>query len=280
MTKEDIRRRVSKFYSDSVKGTSGCCGGATLPKGTAAKMAGYQGEDLDGVPLDAVESSFGCGNPLALQGIEEGQTVLDLGSGAGLDLIIAAKRVGPSGKVIGVDMTDEMLLRAQRNIYQAGVENAEVRKGIIEALPVGDGEVDWVVSNCVINLSPEKETVFAEIARVLRPGGRISVSDIVASQLPDWVLENADLYSSCIAGAISQQAYCEGLRQAGLVDVEVADRLIYDADQLGALVGAPANGASSCCGGTPIPVPPGGLAELEGSVFSIRVTARKPKEME
>lgn len=235
-----VREMVSRQYEKAVTqpgggccGTSTCCGGSS--KGVLAKTAGYQEEDLAGLPADAVANSFGCGNPLAFSEVRPGEVVLDLGCGAGIDLLIAAQKVGPSGRVIGVDMTDAMIERARANIAAAGLSNIEVRKGLIEQLPVEDGSVDWVISNCVINLSPEKERVFAEIARVLRPGGRLRVSDVVAAHLPDEIRRNADLHASCIAGAISEDAYVAGLRAAGLTDVEVRQRVIYESSQLAAL---------------------------------------------
>ncbi len=243
---DQIRKTVSDFYTRAVKtgsgccgpGSSGCCGsGATdvLPKGFAAQFAGY-GEDTTGLPADAVHNSFGCGNPLAFCDVKPGEVVLDLGSGAGIDLLVAARKVGPTGHVIGVDMTDEMIERARANAAAAGFTNIEVRQGIIEALPIEAESVDWVISNCVINLSPEKNRVFREIARVLKPGGRIRVSDIVVQDIPDWVRQSMSLYASCVSGAVSEQEYADGLRQAGLVDVEVTERFPYDQDQIRAMI--------------------------------------------
>ena len=269
------RKHVSQAYAAAVESES-CCG-SPAPKGVAAKLAGYDEALLRELPADAVVNSFGCGNPVAFAAISEGDTVLDLGSGAGIDLLLAAKKVGRSGSVIGIDMTDEMLAKAQENIEAAGVENVEVRKGIIEELPVADSSVDWVVSNCVINLSPEKDKVFAEIARVLKPGGRMSVSDIVADDLPEWVKSDDVLYNSCIGGAISEPAYVDGLRAAGLTDVVVEERLSYDAVQMEELLVSDLAeaSASSCCGSTS--AEPRDIAEaVSGKVWSARVTARKP----
>ena len=162
-----------------------------MPKGVVAKLAGYSDEEFAALPADAVVNSFGCGNPLAFSAVQPGEVVLDLGSGAGIDLLLAARKVGAAGRVIGVDMTEEMIARARANIAAAGIENAEVRQGIIEELPVEDSSVDWVISNCVINLSPEKPRVFAEIARVLKPGGTMLVSDIVAEDLPEEIVARA-----------------------------------------------------------------------------------------
>lgn len=238
-----------------------------IVEGRARETAGYQADVLAGLPADAVANSFGCGNPLAFAEVRPGEVVLDLGSGAGIDLLIAAQKVGPSGRVIGVDMTGAMIERARANVAAAGVTNVEVRQGIIEQLPVADGSVDWVISNCVINLSPEKERVFAEIARVLRPGGRLRVSDVVATDLPDEIRSNADLHASCIAGAISEEAYVAGLRAAGLVDVEVRQRVVYETSQLAAL--AVTEGAAAA--------ETERLAEaVAGKVWSAVFFARKP----
>lgn len=265
-----VRKKVAAAYAEAVEQES-CCGPAPTPKGVAAKLAGYDAVELRELPPAAVVNSFGCGNPVAFAGIAEGDVVLDLGSGAGIDLLLAAKKVGPTGRVIGIDMTDEMLEQARQNIAEAGVSNVEVRKGIIEQLPVEDASVDWVISNCVINLSPEKDRVFAEIARVLRPGGCISVSDIVAEDLPGWVKSDPVLYNSCIGGAISEAAYLEGLHAAGLTAAAVEERLPYGEDQVESLLESDL--ATQCCGGTDA----GDVAgAISGRVWSARITARKP----
>jgi len=271
------RQGVSEDYARAVqRPSSGCCC-APVPKGVVAKLAGYTDEDVLALPAEAVVNSFGCGNPLALSAVGPGDVVLDLGSGAGIDLLLAAKKVGPRGKVIGVDMTDAMLDKARENVAAAGVGNVELRKGLIEALPVESGSVDWVISNCVINLSPEKPRVFAEIARVLRSGGRMLVSDIVAEDLPPEIAGNRRLYSSCLAGAISEPAYLAGLREAGLVDVEVRDRLVYDTAQIAAFIGSELQDAGSCCcGGGPDPLAARWAPGLTGKVQSVKVAARKP----
>ena len=279
-THDQVRQSVNRAYARAITAGRGCCGGDTASCTTTAGLAGYDADTLAAIPADAASHSFGCGNPLALADVEPGSTVLDLGSGAGIDILLAARRVGPTGKVIGVDMTDEMLDRARTNIAESGLDNVEVRKGIIEALPVGDASVDWVISNCVINLSPEKDRVFAEIARVLKPGGRMLVSDIVVEDLPDSIRENEALYHGCIGGAISEAAYVDGLRRAGLADVEVKQRFVYESGQLAYLLGEGLHGADggSCCG-----VGPDGAADAEdvasclaGKIWSAQVYARKP----
>ncbi|MFH2052128.1 MAG: arsenite methyltransferase [bacterium] len=274
------RRDVSIDYARAVTSGTGCCGGP-VPKGVVARIAGYTDEDFAVLPAEAVVNSFGCGNPLAFSMVQPGQVVLDLGSGAGIDLLLAAKRVGPAGRAIGVDMTDEMIAKANENIAAAGLANVEVRKGIIEDLPVADASVDWVISNCVINLSPEKARVFGEIARVLRPGGTMLVSDIVADEIPPEIAASRHLYSSCLAGAVSEQEYAAGLRAAGLVDVETVDRLVYDTAQLEMFIGSELkDDADGCCGGGGVdPDQAGRWAEqLVGKVSSVKVRARKPEK--
>jgi SAM-dependent methyltransferase len=275
---EKTRHAVSEDYAKAVKSHgSGCCGGP-VPKGVVARIAGYTNDDFATLPIEAVVNSFGCGNPLAFSEVQPGQVVLDLGSGAGIDLLLAGKKVGATGKVIGVDMTDEMIAKAEENIAAAGLTNVEVRKGIIEELPVDDASVDWVISNCVINLSPEKHRVFAEIARVLKPGGTMLVSDIVAEELPAEITENRHLYSSCLAGAISEDAYVSGLREAGLTEVEVVDRLVYDEAQLEMFIGSElqVEGDSCCCATKAVdPSLARRWAErLAGKVASIKVRAK------
>jgi SAM-dependent methyltransferase len=274
-TMDKIRESVSNTYTKAVRGGGGCClptgcdDGIAIPKGEAAKIAGYGDDELSSLPADAVENAFGCGNPLAFIGVREGDVVVDLGSGAGIDLLLASERVGASGKVIGVDMTDAMIERARANVADAGADNVELRKGLIEDLPIEDGSVDWVISNCVINLSPEKPRVFSEIARVLKPGGHASISDIVVEDLPEDLRKMQSLYDSCIAGSIDESSYLAGLRAAGLTDVEVTDRMVYERDQIAHLLG------------TELPEPMRGLADsiadrVAGKVWSARVKAVKP----
>jgi SAM-dependent methyltransferase len=280
---EDIRGNVSKSYADAVTkaGGSSCCGGEPVQKGVVVKLGGYRREELAALPAEAVVNSFGCGNPVALAGLREGDVVLDLGSGAGIDLFLAAKRVGPKGKAIGVDMTDEMIAKARENIVAGGFTNVEIRKGLIEDLPVLDGSVDWVISNCVINLSPEKSRVFREIARVLKPGGQMLVSDIVAQDLPKEILDDPALYSSCVSGAVSEEDYLAGLRAAGLEAVEVRDRLVYDPAQLEAFFASelPENEPGERCCGTATG-DPAWLREMArrmvGKIWSAKIYARKP----
>ncbi len=230
---EKIREMVSTVYGNAIGSASTGCGCNTQKENCSiAGMAGYEKTDINTLNSDAAANSFGCGNPLAFSGVKEGDTVLDLGSGAGFDLILAAKKVGPGGYVIGVDMTEAMIAKARENIRAEGLDNVEVRHGLIEQLPVESASVDWLISNCVINLSPEKVRVFSEIQRVLKPGGQMLVSDIVVKNLPDWLRRNDRLYAACVGGAISEEEYLAGLRHAGLIDVEVRNRFVYEASQI------------------------------------------------
>lgn len=233
-----IRGEVKEAYAKAIsrKNPSCCCSLEKTCCSTKAKDIGYRQEELNNFPADSNITTFGCGNPLAYSEVREGDVVLDLGPGAGLDLLIAARKVGPSGQVIGVDMTEEMIAKAKENIKVAGVKNVEVRKGLIENLPVESSSVDWVISNCVINLSPEKEKVFSEIARVLKPGGRMIVSDMVGENIPEWLRENKSLYSACISGVVSEKEYLSGLRKAGLEKVKVSERIVYQSDELELLI--------------------------------------------
>lgn len=278
MDRDQVHNHVRDAYAKAVTASSGCdCQG----KGVAAQWAGYGISETQELPKDVVENSFGCGNPLAFADVKPGQTVLDLGSGAGLDLLIASKRVGPEGRVIGVDMTDEMIAAALANMLKAGATNVEVRKGLIEELPVEDNEVDWVISNCVINLSPDKPAVFEEIARVLKPGGVMQVSDLVAEDLPAWVRTDEGLYNTCIAGALSEAEYLQGLRDAGLAEVEVLERLVYDEGMVRGLIDSELQQDGGCgcgCGsrgvtGTDIAQ---ATRELTGKVASLKFRAVKP----
>jgi SAM-dependent methyltransferase len=211
--KEVVKEAYGKIASG--KGES-CC---TTPE--FAKLIGYSGEDIKVIPQGA-DMSLGCGNPTALAGLKEGEAVLDLGSGGGIDCFLAASKVGPGGKVVGVDMTPEMIERARENARKANIKNVEFRLGEIEDIPVEDGSVDVVISNCVINLSPDKPKVFREVYRVLKPGGRIAISDIaLLKELPKKIRESIEAYIGCIAGAITMEEYRKAVEASGLEDVRV-----------------------------------------------------------
>jgi SAM-dependent methyltransferase len=213
----EIARAVVTEQADTGCGCS-CCGDTE----SRFRAALYSGEDQDELPETAVVASLGCGNPTEVAELHEGEVVLDLGSGGGIDALLSAKRVGPTGTVYGIDMTDEMLALARANADEAGAANVHFLKGRIEEIPLAAESVDVVISNCVVNLSADKDAVFAETFRVLRPGGRVGISDIVAEdRLDAEAREERGSYVGCIAGALSKSEYEAGLRRAGLTDVSV-----------------------------------------------------------
>lgn len=228
---ERIHEEVKQRYTEAVTARGGCCGGGEACKDPLAVSA-YRPEELKVLPSDAVVNSFGCGNPLAFAGVLPGETVLDIGSGAGIDCLLAAQKVGATGHVIGVDMTPVMIEKARVNAERAGATNVEFRLGQAEELPVENNTVDWIISNCVINLSPDKPRVFRELYRAMRPGGRLSISDIMVEKLPWFLRRSSALYTACVAGAIPEAEYLAGLRNAGFSDVKVTERFVYDHDQV------------------------------------------------
>jgi len=223
-TPQDIKQEVRKRYGQAAKRTqkgSGCCGG-TSDNESAITSSLYQTDELQHLPREAVIASLGCGNPVAVADLHEGETVLDLGSGGGIDVLLSARRVGPQGKVYGLDMTDEMLALARENASKAGVANAEFLKGEMEDIPLPDASVDVIISNCVVNLSPDKDAVLAEMFRVLRPGGRLAIADIVTrADLPAVVRESMAAWTGCIAGALAEGDYQSKLASAGFEDVQI-----------------------------------------------------------
>jgi SAM-dependent methyltransferase len=241
MDDSQIRQHVRERYAGFAASSSPCCGPAPSSCGCSPSPAagvspsgseriGYESEDLAAIPAEA-DLGLGCGNPTGLADLTLGETVLDLGSGGGIDCFLAARAVGPQGRVIGVDMTPEMLDRARTAAASGGWDNVEFRLGEIENLPVADGSVDAIISNCVVNLSPDKPRVFREAHRVLQSGGRITVSDIVLAQdLPTPLLESVDAYVGCIAGAMLRDEYIDAIRQAGFGDVEIVSERPFDID--------------------------------------------------
>ena len=214
-------------------GTSGCCAPDNDGPSSGVADTLYQSDDIAALPDSVTGISLGCGDPVAIANLKPGETVLDLGSGGGIDCFLAAEKVGPSGYVIGVDMTDSMLALANQNKVKLGVTNVEFRKGEIEDLPVKDNTVDVIISNCVINLSPDKAAVFGEAFRVLKPGARFTVSDMVTEgQFPERLRQNVNAWAGCITGALDQADYLEKLRQAGFVKVEVESRKSYGLENL------------------------------------------------
>jgi SAM-dependent methyltransferase len=219
MGMKDVQETVRARYAAAAAGvTEGCCG----PQDHVFGAVLYGAAERDELPAEAVAASLGCGNPTAVADLREGERVLDLGSGGGIDVLLSARRVGPTGRAYGLDMTDEMLALALANKAKAGVDNVEFLKGTIEAVPLPAGTIDVVISNCVINLSVDKPAVFAEMSRVLVPGGRIGISDVVADNnlTPEQRAERGS-YVGCIAGALSFAEYREGLETAGFTDIEI-----------------------------------------------------------
>jgi SAM-dependent methyltransferase len=209
---------------------SSCCGPSPLVPGAVDPITAnlYDDQQTGGLPAEAVLASLGCGNPTALAALHPGEVVLDLGSGGGIDVLLSAKRVGTTGKAYGLDMTDEMLALARENQAKAGVTNVEILKGTMEEIPLPDGAVDVVISNCVINLAADKDRVLREAFRVLKPGGRLAVSDVVTKgEIPAAVKKSVELWIGCIAGALDEDDYAGKLRAAGFVDVTVEPTRIY-----------------------------------------------------
>jgi len=220
---EAVRDRYRSKALQMAAGQAGCCDGGTCCDDASTCGEGYTADDLAAVGLTPGQS-LGCGNPTLLAELRPGEIVLDLGSGAGLDVLLSARRVAPGGHAFGVDMTDEMLEVARANQAKAGIANATFLRGTIEALPLDDASIDVVISNCVINLAADKSVVLREIARVLKPGGRLAVADMVAiEELPASVKRSLDEWAGCVAGTISVEEYTKGLRDAGLggIDIEV-----------------------------------------------------------
>lgn len=265
-----IREMIKEKYGEAAvrakTGGSSCCGASpALMNVDPITSDLYSDQERRGVPADAVAASLGCGNPTALAELQTGETVLDLGSGGGIDVLLSAKRVGPTGKAYGLDMTEEMLALARENQRTAGVENVEFLKGEIEHIPLPDRSVDVIISNCVVNLSGEKERVLAEAFRVLRPGGRLALSDIVVrGAVPSEIRRNLELWAGCVAGALEETQYRDLLRQAGFAEIGIEPTRIYQAEDVkDLLVGAEL--ASDQL-----------VAEVEGKFMSAFIRARKP----
>jgi len=231
MSEKNVKEFVKKRYGEIAETRCSCC---PTCEGTnpieAGRRIGYSEEELRNIP-EAANMGLGCGNPVALASLKEGETVLDLGSGGGVDVFLAAQKVGPKGRVIGVDMTEAMIERAALNAVRYGYENVEFRLGEIEKLPVDDGMIDVVISNCVINLSIDKDRVFREAYRALKPGGRLMVSDLVTEgELPEEVRRSFDAWACCIGGALEKGKYLESIRRAGFKDVRIVKESTYDID--------------------------------------------------
>jgi arsenite methyltransferase len=275
MDKEEIGKAVRERYGNIAKQGSSCCGpakaccGSTDSAQTISRSIGYSEEELKAAP-EGANLGLGCGNPIALASLTEGEVVLDLGSGAGFDCFLASKQVGSTGKVIGVDMTAEMLERARGNARKGNFDNVEFRLGEIENLPVGDNQVDIIISNCVINLSPNKRRVFQEAFRVLRPGGRLMVSDIVLmKELPEEIRSSVAAYVGCIAGATTKEEYLETIRAAGFGETKILGEAAFSIELL-------ANDPTAMEIAKNLKLSRESATDLASSVISIKVSAIKP----
>jgi SAM-dependent methyltransferase len=226
--KQKVKERYGKAALEVIAGGTGCCGPADSSCCDTVTSDLYAADETASLPAEAVQASLGCGNPTALAQLKPGEVVLDLGSGGGIDVLLSARRVGPTGKAYGLDMTDEMLALARANQLKAGVENAEFLKGEIEAIPLPDDSVDVIISNCVINLSADKRRVIGEAFRVLRPGGRFAVSDIVVrGPMPDPVRKSMEAWTGCLAGALEETEYISLLEGAGFEDINLEATRVF-----------------------------------------------------
>jgi arsenite methyltransferase len=270
MADKDLKDIVKAKYGQAAlrvtSGGSACCGSAPS-RGECDPITSnlYNAGETAGLPAQAVAASLGCGNPTALAALRPGDVVLDLGSGGGIDVLLSAQRVGPTGKAYGLDMTDEMLALARENQRKAGVENVEFLKGEIEDIPLPDGSVDVIISNCVINLSADKDRVLAEAFRVLKPGGQLAVSDVVVrGEMPPAIRKSVELWIGCVAGALEEQEYREKLTKAGFGAIDLEPTRIYrveDAREF--LAGAGLDGDAIA-------------SEVDGKFMSAFVRAQKP----
>jgi SAM-dependent methyltransferase len=267
MNEQQIRESVQEKYGAiaRAKGAVACCGPAPCGCGDPITSNLYSATETASVPDDALRVSLGCGNPTALAALVPGQTVLDLGSGGGIDVLLSARRVGPTGRVYGLDMTDEMLALARENQQKAGATNVEFLKGSIEAIPLPDRSVDVIISNCVINLAADKDAALREAFRVLRPGGRFAVSDVVVhGDVPADVRRNMELWVGCVAGALGDREYQDKLTAAGFTDVSVESWREYSLDDARTFLAA---------GGLDVDA----LAtQVEGKIASAFIRATKP----
>ncbi len=235
--RDDLKEIVKEKYGEAAlkaRSSRASCCGSPLPQGFDDPVTSdlYGEEEKGSLPAAAVAASLGCGNPAALATLKEGETVLDLGSGGGIDVLLSARRVGPSGKVYGLDMTDEMLELARENQRKAGLQNVEFLRGEIEEIPLPDASVDVIISNCVINLSADKDRVLREAFRVLRPGGRLAVSDVVVrGEVPAEIRRSIELWIGCVAGALEENEYRTKLVAAGFIGVEILPTRIYGAEE-------------------------------------------------
>jgi len=278
MKTDEVKKVVREGYAKVAKGSGSCCGpsqassccGAAPTAKEVSRRVGYSDEEMAAAP-EGANLGLGCGNPVALASLKPGETVLDLGSGAGFDCFIAAKQVGSEGRVIGVDMTPEMLDKARENARKVGAANVEFRLGEIENLPVADNSVDAVISNCVINLAPDKRRVFGEAFRALKPGGRLMVSDLVLlAELPTVVRDSVAAYVGCLAGASMKADYLKAIELAGFKDVQVKSEDPFPVELMQSDPTAQAIVKD-------LKVPRAEVGRIAGTIVSVKVSARKPE---
>jgi arsenite methyltransferase len=264
--KQIVKEKYGQAATQAQSGTRSCCGPSSCCNSTEPITKDLYGLDqMAELPEKAVLASLGCGNPTALAELSPGETVLDLGSGGGIDVLLSAKRVGPEGKAYGLDMTDEMLALARENQRKAGFKNVEFLKGEIENIPLPDNSVDVIISNCVINLSADKDRVLMEAFRVLKPGGRFAVSDIVVlGEVPVEIQRNMELWTGCVSGALHQDEYSSKLRKAGFEKVGIEPTRIYQGQDVRDLLAGTNLGAESL------------IAQVEGKFASAFIRAKKP----
>jgi SAM-dependent methyltransferase len=268
--KEIVREKYGQIAAEvATNAGSPCCGGGTASSSCSDPISSnlYDLNQKSDLPADAVAASLGCGNPTALAELKEGQVVLDLGSGGGIDVLLSAKRVGKSGKAYGLDMTDEMLSLARKNATEAGITNVEFLKGEMEDIPLPDNSVDVIISNCVINLSADKRITLAEAFRVLKPGGRFAVSDIVVrGEVDPEIRRSVELWVGCVAGALEETEFKQILEDVGFEQVEIEPTRIYRAEDAQTFLG------DACCSSTLESVAP----EMDGKFMSAFVRGQKP----
>ncbi|MCK4932116.1 MAG: arsenite methyltransferase [Candidatus Aminicenantes bacterium] len=265
---KDGYAKIARKGGSCCEPANSCCGDIDMASVISQKI-GYSDEELKSIP-EGANLGLGCGNPIALASLKEGETVLDLGAGAGFDCFLAANQVGEKGKVIGIDMTPEMVEKARENAKKGNYTNVEFKLGEIEDLPVADESADIIISNCVINLSPDKRKVFEEAFRVIKPGGRIMVSDIVLlKELPDFIKESIDAYVSCVSGALLKEDYIAAIKNAGFQDVEIIDETSFPEDFINTdpIVESIKENFS---------VTPEKIKEVARSVVSIKISGNKP----
>jgi ubiquinone/menaquinone biosynthesis C-methylase UbiE len=270
--KEMVREGYAKIAGQekSDESTVSCCAITTTRlQEKISREIGYTEEELGSLP-EGANLGLGCGNPVALASLKEGEIVLDLGSGAGIDCFLAAQKVGEKGRVIGIDMTPEMIEKARENAERGNYKNVEFRLGEIENIPVADNSIDVVISNCVINLSPDKRRVFKEAFRVLKPGGRLMISDIVLlKELPDFIKNSVEAYVGCLSGAIKKEEYIEAIKEAGFQEINIVDETSFPIECM-------ANDPTAKVIVENLKIPPKKIKELANSWISIKVRAVKP----